>query len=271
MSLGLSPLVMGAYNWARHQISSIFSGTEKEALIKQVEELKAQLQKAHDCISSQEQKATQLAKKLQLEVSENESLWNQVAYLTNKLHREKNWRQQQSKKESTKYFEEQTLRRQYCQQLEETKIQSDILQQQHDTEKNSLTEKVSVYQEQIQRLWAEKETHHQRLEQEIKLLQQKASERETSICRELVDLKIRLHEQMLTNLEEAVSRVIQTETAQLTEELNEEEESIPSLETPELLEEAKDYLEKIPEKKIRSGKETAIPSGGKRRRRSISN
>lgn len=44
----------------------------------------------------------------------------------------------------------------------------------------SLTERVSEYQEQIQRLGAEQDALQQEMDQEIKLLQQDASEREKS-------------------------------------------------------------------------------------------
>ncbi|XP_044217997.1 interaptin-like [Thunnus albacares] len=246
--------VMDSYNWARQQISSIFSGTEQEALIKQVEELKAQIQKAQEHISSQEQKATELSISLKSEMSENECLWDQVEYLTNKLHRERTRRQQESdlfKKERARCFEEKTLRRQLGQQLEEAKKQLVDQKSQEElfAKSNSHTKKASVYQEQIQRLRAEQDALRQQLEQKIKLLQQDASEREKSFCRELKDLKI----QISTNLKEEVS---QAQAAQLVEDLKdevceqeEEEESIPSLQAPELLEEAKDSEEKALEKK----------------------
>ncbi|GLD50186.1 filamin-A-interacting protein 1-like protein [Lates japonicus] len=53
---------------------------------------------------------------------------------------------------------------------------------------------MSDYQEQIQRLRA---APQQKMELEIKLLQQDASEREKSFCKKLDDLKIKLLKQML--------------------------------------------------------------------------
>lgn len=309
MTLRLSQSVLGTYNWARQLIFRIFSGTEKEALLKQVEELKAQLQKAEDHSFFQEQKVTELSTNLESEVNENESLWNQVEYLTNELNRTKTWTQQQSnlfRKERAQCFKEQTLRIQLGQQLEETKKQlahqksqeellvnkeketrseletlkvscqeihqryetelraekqkSYTLQQQLETENKSHAERVSEYHEQIQRLKAEQGALQQKVEQEIKLLQQDASERETIFCRELEDLKIKLHEQTSTNVKEEVNQALHTpDTPQLMDELRddvceqqeeqEEEESLPNLQEPEALKKARDPEQKAPEKK----------------------
>ncbi|CAK6974260.1 interaptin-like [Scomber scombrus] len=61
MSLRLNRSALGTYSWARLQMSTFFIGTDKEVLIKQVEELKTQLQSAKKHISSQEQTVTQLS------------------------------------------------------------------------------------------------------------------------------------------------------------------------------------------------------------------
>ncbi len=309
MALRLSVSVLGTYNWARQLIFSIFSATKKETLLKEVEELKAQLQRAEERSFFQEQKVTELSTNLESEVNENESLWNQVEYLTGELHRAKAQTQQQSNlfcEERAKCFEEQTLRIQLGEQLEETKQQlahqkiqedvlvnkeketrseletlkvscqeihqryetelmaekqkSDTLQQQLATEKKSRAERESEYQEQIQRLKAQQDALQQKVEQELKLLQQGGSERETIFCREFEDLKIKVHKQTTTNVEEEVNQALHTETAQLRDELKddvceqpeeqeEEEESLPNLQEPEPLEEAQDPEQKAPEKK----------------------
>lgn len=293
MTLRLSLPVLGTYNWARQLIFSIFGRTEKEALLKEVEELKAQLQRAKEHSLCQGQMVTEISTNLESEVNENESLWNQVEYLTNQLHRVKTLARQHSnlfRKVTAKCFKEHTLRIQLGQQLEEIEKQlahqksqegllvnkeketrseletlkvscqdihqryetelraekekSDTLQQQLETENKSHAERVSEYQEQIQRLRSEQDALQQRMEQEIKLLQRDASEREKSFCRELEDLKFKLHKQTATNFEEEVSQALHTETPQLTNELKvcdqeeeeeEEEEFFATLQAPDLL------------------------------------
>lgn len=51
MTFRLSLSALGTYNWAKQLIFSIFSGAEKEAVLKQVEELKVQLQRAERFLS----------------------------------------------------------------------------------------------------------------------------------------------------------------------------------------------------------------------------
>lgn len=69
---------------------------QRDALVRQVEKLKVQPQRAEEQIYIQEKTGTELCTNLEPEVTENESLWNQVEYLTNVLHRERTWRQQQN-------------------------------------------------------------------------------------------------------------------------------------------------------------------------------
>lgn len=87
---------LGTCNWARQLIFRIYSWTEKEALVQQVEVLKAQLQKENKHRFFQAQKITELSTNLELEMKENKTLWNQVEYLTNELHIAKTWKWQQS-------------------------------------------------------------------------------------------------------------------------------------------------------------------------------
>lgn len=88
-----------------------------------MEELKAQFQRAEVHSLFQEQKVTELSTNLESQVNENKSLWNQVEYLTNKLHRSQQQRDLFYTERATKCFEEQTLKLKLDQQLEETKIQ----------------------------------------------------------------------------------------------------------------------------------------------------
>lgn len=231
---------MGSYSWARQQISSIFSGTENETL-KQVEELKALLQKTQEDISSQEQMAKQLSTSLEIEVSENQTLWDQVEYLTTELHRERTWREQLAKmfqKEREKCIEEQTLRRELGHQLEETKQQ---LADQKGQEK-LFTSMEEEWRIELEILKVSYHKIQQQVEQKVILLQQEAVERENSFNRfytELEDLKIQIHEQISTSLKEQVSQIIHTEATQVIEGLK-DEGSIPPLQAPKLQGEARE-------------------------------
>lgn len=235
-----------SYRRARQQISSIFSKTENEAL-KEVEELNVLLQKTQEDIYSQEQKMKQLCFSLEIEVSENQTLWDQVEYLTNELQRERTWREQFAKlfiREREKCIEEQIMRRELGLQLEETKK---CLADQRSQEKlftsNVMEEE---WKTELDRLKVSYHKIQQQVEQKLNQLQQEAIERETSFNRfysELEDLKIQIHELISTSLKEEVSQIMHTEAPQVTEGLNGERP------TPELQEEAEDSKEKDPEKK----------------------
>lgn len=77
---------LGTCNWARQLIFSIYSQTEKEALVQKEEKRRF----------FQAQKITELSTNLELEMNENKTLWNQVEHLTNELHIAKTWKWQQS-------------------------------------------------------------------------------------------------------------------------------------------------------------------------------
>ncbi len=83
------------------------------------------------------------------------------------------------------------------------------------------------------------------MEQKVKLLQQNASERETSFHREMEDLRFQFDEQMITVVEEQVSQALQSQTPHLLDEQKDvestrqvKEESAPTLQAPELQEDS---------------------------------
>lgn len=76
--IAVALLVMGTYKWIRNLISRVFSRREKEALVKQVEELKTQLHQAEQHSLSKEQRIKQLSTKLESETNESKALWDQV-------------------------------------------------------------------------------------------------------------------------------------------------------------------------------------------------
>lgn len=79
----------------RTLISRIFMDKEKQSLFNQVERLKTQLKSALEHIVSQDQNVAELSTKLESEIKENKTLWDQVEYLTTELNRERIYREKQ--------------------------------------------------------------------------------------------------------------------------------------------------------------------------------
>ncbi len=276
MALRMTSAILWPYTWSRDLVFSFFSGTEKEALVKQVEDLKTQLQRAEEHSSSQEHRVNQLSTNLESETNENQTLWDQVEYLTNELHKERQMRRQQThlcQKERAMGYEQYNLRLRLGQQLEEMERQlahqksqeellvckeretrtelekltvsynelhhaynnlqhayseiqqrydSDLkaekqmnvtLQHQIQTEANT----VSGYKELLQSMKYEQDALCQKMEQDAKLLQQEAAEKE-SLRTALEDLKIqrqldlqKIHEEFAGKEKE-----IRTKTEELT-------------------------------------------------------
>lgn len=73
----------------RGLVSRVFTDQEKQLLVAQVEKLKGQLQSALEHIVSENQKSAEITKRLQREVKENKTLWDQVEYLTTELNKER--------------------------------------------------------------------------------------------------------------------------------------------------------------------------------------
>ncbi len=103
---------------------------EKEALEKQVKELKAELQSAENHIACQEEKLEQLTTKLERQMIQTESLRRQAEDLKNNFLQEKSRQQDEVKelndllgKEHAKHFWEHSMRLQLSKELEKTKEQ----------------------------------------------------------------------------------------------------------------------------------------------------
>lgn len=77
----------------RRLILRVFTDQDKQLLVTQVEKLKNQLQSALEHIVSQNQKWAEISNKLQREVKENKTLWDQVEYLTTELNKERIFRE----------------------------------------------------------------------------------------------------------------------------------------------------------------------------------
>lgn len=77
------------YRRIRRLISRAFTDQDKQLLFDQVERLENQLQIALEHIVSQNRNAAEISKKLQSEVKENKTLWDQVEYLTTELNKER--------------------------------------------------------------------------------------------------------------------------------------------------------------------------------------
>ncbi|XP_042246915.1 centrosomal protein of 128 kDa-like [Thunnus maccoyii] len=253
MASRLHSAVLGSYNWTRDLISNIYSGTERMNLVEQVEELKTQLQMANEHNISQEKKVTDLCTSLASEVEENKTLWDQIEYLTNELHKERDWRQQQTRlcqTERAKAGQEYTQKIQLTKKLEESekelaqqkskeallvlkekqlraefdtltasynklcedysdvyntfsyftaeKEKSDLLQQHLEAQIADNANKASEYKTQFQRMKLKQKALYLKMEHVTTV----AAEKERSLCEELEDLKIQLHQETSTNLEQ---------------------------------------------------------------------
>lgn len=85
----LSMALQDLFQQIRRLISRVFIDQEKQLLVTQMEKQKNQLQSALEHIVSQNQKSAEIAKKLQREIKENKTLWDQVEYLTTELNKER--------------------------------------------------------------------------------------------------------------------------------------------------------------------------------------
>ncbi|KAE8296790.1 hypothetical protein D5F01_LYC05554 [Larimichthys crocea] len=110
------------YNWSRYAISSVLGRDQMEALARQLEEMKSQLQRAEENGSFQERKVRELSGNLEHETTENKTLWDQVQYLTNELGKERDGRKRHVdlyRQEILKNQELNTLNRQLFQQVQD--------------------------------------------------------------------------------------------------------------------------------------------------------
>ncbi len=265
---------------------------EQKALLEQIEQLKAELQQVRKDNFSQEKKEKELSEDLDAEKSENQTLWDQVEYLTREVTKHKDGLKQYAnevQKEVAKCLKEETLKNKYARELEEVKKQLDhhksqeeLLLKKEEQAKNELealrasfqdiqekyqsyllaekprNEKLQLqldFQRTVQRLKAEQDAFKLEMEQKVKLLQQNASERETSFHREMEDLRFQFDERMITVVEEQVSRALQSQTPHLDEQKDVErtrqvkEESAPTLQAPELQEGSSVCEDGAPKKK----------------------
>ncbi|KAG8013875.1 hypothetical protein GBF38_016088 [Nibea albiflora] len=86
--------MLSRLTYAATAIFTVFSRDQiqMEALAKQMEEMKSQLQRAEENGTFQERKVNELSENLEHETMANRTLWDQVEYLTNELGRERDGR-----------------------------------------------------------------------------------------------------------------------------------------------------------------------------------
>lgn len=103
----------------------VFTDQEKQLLVTQVEKLKNQLQSTLEHIVSQNQKSAEISKKLQREVKENKTLWDQVEYLTTELNKERIFREKHHvcRREKADFQEALNVQNSLNKQVEETQKQ----------------------------------------------------------------------------------------------------------------------------------------------------
>lgn len=117
----------------RTLISRIFMDKEKESLFNQVERLKTQLKSALEHIASQDQNVAELSTKLESEIKENKTLWDQVEYLTTELNRERIYREKHlCHREKAEFQDAHNVRNHLNKQLEE--MQKQLVEQERQQE-----------------------------------------------------------------------------------------------------------------------------------------
>lgn len=218
------------YRRIRRLVSRVFTDQERHLLVNEVEKLKNQLQSALEHIVSQNQNAADVSRKLQSEVKENKTLWDQVEYLTTELNKERILREkhvchrkkadfQEAPKASNnlnKQLEEMPKQREELEQqgmenrskLETTAAQwSEVRQpsknlkqvheetdQRHDTEIVEEKHRNTLLQQKLQEaecVISEQNVILDQIKQEIKLLQQKHHEETTNVSRPAKSLEAR--------------------------------------------------------------------------------
>ncbi|KAG8003219.1 hypothetical protein GBF38_007622 [Nibea albiflora] len=110
------------YNWSRYAISTVLGRDQMEALARQLEEIKSQLQRAEENGTFQERKVSELSENLEQETTENRTLWDQVEYLTNELGKERDGRKRHVdlyRQEILKNQELNTLKMQLLQKVQD--------------------------------------------------------------------------------------------------------------------------------------------------------
>ncbi|KAG8013856.1 hypothetical protein GBF38_016062 [Nibea albiflora] len=103
-------------------VSTVLGRDQMDALAKQTEEMKSQLQRAEDNGTFQERKVKELSENLEHETTENRTLWDQVEYLTNELAKERDGRKRHVdlyRQEILKNQELNTLKTQLLQQVQD--------------------------------------------------------------------------------------------------------------------------------------------------------
>lgn len=211
------------YRRIRRLVSRVFTDQERQLLVNEVEKLKKQLQSALEHIVSQNQNAADVSRKLQSEVKENKTLWDQVEYLTTELNKERILREkhvchhkkadfQEAPKASNnlnKQLEEMEQQgMENHSRLETTAAQCSELRQpsknlkqvheetdqRHNTEIVEEKHRNTLLQQKLQEaecVISEQNVILDQIKQEIKLLQQKHHEETTNVSRPAKSLEAR--------------------------------------------------------------------------------
>lgn len=118
--------LQGLYRRVRRLVSRVFTDQERQLLAKEVDRLKSQLQSALEHIVSQNSHAADISRKLQSEVKENKTLWDQVEYLTTELNKERIFREKHvCHREKADFKEAAKASKNPNKPLEETRKQQD--------------------------------------------------------------------------------------------------------------------------------------------------
>ncbi|XP_042289941.1 myosin-10-like [Thunnus maccoyii] len=149
----------------------------------------------------------------------------------------------------------------YETELKFEKEKSDNLQKELQQERRSHAERISTDLELLKKLSAAKDRLYQQKEEEIRILQENASERESSFAKELEDLRSQLKELTSTNLkltanvkaEDENSQDLQQETVELqVKVVQQEKEPLCDSQALELLDEVGVSAENLPTKTKKS-------------------
>lgn len=183
------------------KICAVISQTDYMDLKRQVEDLKAQLQRAEEQVHVHKQANAKVSANLESEVNENETLWNQVEFLTSEIHRERlNVRKQQAR-----FLDEQCQRIKIGHELEEARKLKDDLKQ-------LLVTREEKYKAQIHQVTSERDKIQEEMIQNTQIMTQCIYNKEQLFSRELADLKFKLDGQIQTNIQLMEARLKEPKT-----------------------------------------------------------
>lgn len=182
----LSYAAATSYNWSRSAISSILGREEMEALARQLKEKEAQLQRAEEDRSLQNARLNELSENLELESTENRTLWNQVEYLTIELGKERDCR-----KRHKDMYQQEILKNQ---ELYTTKVK--LLQQVQEMQNQQarMVSEANVNQRELEALTEEYNSLLSSYDEVYEGLESEASKNK-NLCAQIKDLTSKLSQE----------------------------------------------------------------------------